>query len=89
MVCDKGLTLRDLIGTLKMFFDRLGLKKLRFKPAYNPYTEPSMEIFRYQTQQSTAQALLQGFATGCCHTSLLHFMHALCVLLMLCKVYLQ
>ena len=51
MVCDKGLTLRDLIGTLKMFFDRLGLKKLRFKPAYNPYTEPSMEIFRYQAQQ--------------------------------------
>lgn len=46
VVCDKGLTLRDLIGTLKMFFDRLGLKKLRFKPAYNPYTEPSMEIFR-------------------------------------------
>ena len=38
--------MRDLIGTLKMFFDRLGLKKLRFKPAYNPYTEPSMEIFR-------------------------------------------
>lgn len=28
------------------FFERLGLKKLRFKPAYNPYTEPSMEIFR-------------------------------------------
>lgn len=47
VVCDKGLTLRDLIGTLKMFFDRLGLKKLRFKPAYNPYTEPSMEIFRF------------------------------------------
>jgi len=47
VVCDKGLTLRDLIGTLKMFFDRLGLKKLRFKPAYNPYTEPSMEIFRW------------------------------------------
>mgnify|MGYP002776910256 CR=1 FL=1 len=23
-----------------------GIKKLRFKPAYNPYTEPSMEIFR-------------------------------------------
>jgi phenylalanyl-tRNA synthetase alpha subunit len=21
--------------------------KLRFKPAYNPYTEPSMEIFSY------------------------------------------
>lgn len=48
VVCDRGLTLKDLIGTLKMFFDRLGLKKLRFKPAYNPYTEPSMEIFRYR-----------------------------------------
>jgi hypothetical protein len=24
----------------------VGIKKLRFKPAYNPYTEPSMEIFR-------------------------------------------
>lgn len=23
------------------------MNKLRFKPAYNPYTEPSMEIFSY------------------------------------------
>ena len=47
MVCDRGLTLGDLIGTLTEFFRRLGLKKLRFKPAYNPYTEPSMEVFGY------------------------------------------
>ena len=46
LVCDRGLTLGDLIGTLHAFFERLGLSKLRFKPAYNPYTEPSMEIFR-------------------------------------------
>ena len=25
----------------------IGMTKLRFKPAYNPYTEPSMEIFSY------------------------------------------
>lgn len=25
----------------------IGIEKLRFKPAYNPYTEPSMEIFSY------------------------------------------
>ena len=37
----------NLIGILKLFFDRLGLKKLHFKPAFNPYTEPSMEIFAY------------------------------------------
>lgn len=46
LVCDRGLNLGHLIGTLHTFFSRLGLKKLRFKPAYNPYTEPSMEIFR-------------------------------------------
>ncbi|KAF2305909.1 hypothetical protein GH714_008827 [Hevea brasiliensis] len=46
LVCDRGLTLSHLIGILEDFFSRLGMSKLRFKPAYNPYTEPSMEIFR-------------------------------------------
>ncbi|KAG6546289.1 hypothetical protein Mapa_012329 [Marchantia paleacea] len=50
VVCDRGLTLGDLIGVLNEFFGRLGMKKLRFKPAYNPYTEPSMEIFSYHEQ---------------------------------------
>ncbi|KAJ3298159.1 hypothetical protein HK104_011080 [Borealophlyctis nickersoniae] len=48
VVADRGLTLGDLIGVLHGFFQKLGLKKLRFKPAYNPYTEPSMEIFALQ-----------------------------------------
>lgn len=30
-----------------LFFLFLGITKLRFKPAYNPYTEPSMEVFSY------------------------------------------
>lgn len=47
LVCDRGLTLGDLIGVLHDFFSRLGMSNLRFKPAYNPYTEPSMEIFSY------------------------------------------
>jgi tRNA synthetases class II core domain (F) len=46
VICDRGVTLGDLIGTLHLFFQQLGLPQLRFKPAYNPYTEPSMEIFR-------------------------------------------
>jgi phenylalanyl-tRNA synthetase alpha chain len=50
LVCAPGLGLGDLIGTLRAFFDRLGLTKLRFKPAYNPYTEPSMEIFAFSDQ---------------------------------------
>lgn len=60
MVCDYGLTLSDLIGTLAQFFDRLGLKKLRFKPAFNPYTEPSMEIFRRGGQAFPRRAPLRS-----------------------------
>lgn len=45
VIADVGLTLGDLIGTLYEFFRKLGITQLEFKPAYNPYTEPSMEIF--------------------------------------------
>jgi len=47
VIADFDLTLGDLIGVLYQFFQKLGIEKLRFKPAYNPYTEPSMEIFSY------------------------------------------
>ncbi|KAK9281819.1 hypothetical protein L1049_004725 [Liquidambar formosana] len=48
LVCDRGLTLGDLIGVLLYFHPLFsGMSKLRFKPAYNPYTEPSVEIFSY------------------------------------------
>ncbi|KAL0801242.1 hypothetical protein Bca101_056418 [Brassica carinata] len=37
LVCDRGLTWGDLIiGVLQEFFSRLGMSKLRFKPAYKP-----------------------------------------------------
>lgn len=47
VIADYDLTLGDLLGTLKEFFQRLGISRLKFKPAYNPYTEPSMEVFGY------------------------------------------
>ncbi|XP_021238634.1 phenylalanine--tRNA ligase alpha subunit isoform X4 [Numida meleagris] len=47
VVADRGLTLGHLMGILHQFFTKLGISKLRFKPAYNPYTEPSMEVFSY------------------------------------------
>jgi hypothetical protein len=37
----------DLIGTIKQFFIEIGIPSVRFKPAFNPYTEPSMEIFGF------------------------------------------
>ncbi|KAK9365520.1 tRNA synthetases class II core domain (F)-domain-containing protein [Lipomyces kononenkoae] len=47
VIADYNLTLGDLIGFMDRFFKRMGVNKLRFKPAYNPYTEPSMEIFAW------------------------------------------
>lgn len=41
------ITLGDLIGFMEDFFTKMGVNGLRFKAAYNPYTEPSMEIFAY------------------------------------------
>lgn len=32
---------------METFFKSIGIKDLKFKPAYNPYTEPSLEIFGY------------------------------------------
>ncbi len=49
-VADRNLTLGNLIGTIKTFFEKIGITQLRFKPAYNPYTEPSMEIFGYHPE---------------------------------------
>ena len=46
-VVDYGLNLGNLIGEIKEFFRRMGMEQLSFKPAYNPYTEPSMEIFAF------------------------------------------
>ena len=46
-VADYGLTLKHLIGEISEFFRRLGMTDVKFKPAYNPYTEPSMEIFAF------------------------------------------
>ncbi|KAK1229512.1 Phenylalanyl-tRNA synthetase, beta subunit, cytoplasmic [Marasmius sp. AFHP31] len=47
VVADRGLTLADLIGFMRVFFKKMGLEQVRFKPAYNPYTEPSLEIFAF------------------------------------------
>ncbi|TCD64325.1 Phenylalanyl-tRNA synthetase, beta subunit, cytoplasmic [Steccherinum ochraceum] len=50
VVADRGLTLADLIGFMRVFFKKMGLENIRFKPAYNPYTEPSLEIFAFHPQ---------------------------------------
>ena len=50
VVVDRGIGLHNLLGVMKTFFAKIGIKKLKYKPAYNPYTEPSLEIFGYHPQ---------------------------------------
>jgi len=47
LIVDYNLGLGHLIGVIEDFFHKFGVTKLRFKPAFNPYTEPSMEIFSF------------------------------------------
>ena len=47
---EAGIQLGDLIGAIRVFFSKMGITRLRFKPAYNPYTEPSMEVFAYHPE---------------------------------------
>lgn len=37
-------TFRDLLGILKEFYMKLGFDKIRFRPSFFPYTEPSLEV---------------------------------------------
>ena len=43
IVADEDVTFKDLLGYLKEFYWRLGFDKVRFRPAYFPYTEMSVE----------------------------------------------
>ncbi|MFC1741927.1 phenylalanine--tRNA ligase subunit alpha [Nanoarchaeota archaeon] len=44
IVIDRDANFRHLLGYLKRFFSKLGFPKARFRPAFFPYTEPSVEI---------------------------------------------
>jgi phenylalanyl-tRNA synthetase alpha chain len=44
IVIDENANFRQLLGYLKQFFAKMGYKEVRLRPAYFPYTEPSLEI---------------------------------------------
>jgi phenylalanyl-tRNA synthetase alpha chain len=47
LVADRNIGLSHLMGLIDVFMKKIGIQKLKYKPAYNPYTEPSLEIFGY------------------------------------------
>ncbi len=44
IVVDENANFRQLLGYLKEFYRKMGYEKIRIRPAYFAYTEPSLEI---------------------------------------------
>ncbi|MDD2444912.1 MAG: phenylalanine--tRNA ligase subunit alpha [Candidatus Nanoarchaeia archaeon] len=44
IVIDENANFRQLLGYLIQFFNKMGYEKVRIRPAYFPYTEPSLEL---------------------------------------------
>ncbi|MBI3623301.1 phenylalanine--tRNA ligase subunit alpha [Candidatus Pacearchaeota archaeon] len=53
IVIDKNANFRHLLGYLKEFFKKMGYDKIRFRPCYYPYTEPSVEISFWHEEKQT------------------------------------
>lgn len=55
-----NLSLADLMGFIKEFYLKFGIEKVRFKPTYNPYTEPSMEAHYYDPKLKKWYSLINS-----------------------------
>ena len=44
IIMEEGANLQMLVTTLKTFYTKMGYPEVRVRPAYFPYTEPSLEI---------------------------------------------
>lgn len=47
IIVDEHASLATLLGTLSAFYQKMGFEKVRFKPAFYPYTEPSVDVMVY------------------------------------------
>ncbi len=49
IVVDPNANFRNLLGYLTEFYKKMGYEKVKFVPSYFPYTEPSVEIYAYNS----------------------------------------
>ncbi|MBN2091087.1 phenylalanine--tRNA ligase subunit alpha [candidate division KSB1 bacterium] len=47
IIIDEKANLATLLGTLTEFYRKMGFNRIKFKPGFFPYTEPSAEAFFY------------------------------------------
>ncbi len=53
IVVGEDVTFRQLLGYLKEYYKKLGFSKVRFRPAYFPYTEMSVEAEVFHPEKKT------------------------------------
>jgi phenylalanyl-tRNA synthetase alpha chain len=51
IVIDPNANFRHLLGYIKEFYKKMGFEKIRFRPSYFPYTEPSVEIDAFHPER--------------------------------------
>ncbi|MEM3670320.1 MAG: phenylalanine--tRNA ligase subunit alpha [Thermoprotei archaeon] len=56
----RNLTFRNLLGFLEAFAKALGVNKIRFKPSFFPFTEPSVEAYIYHEDLGWIEAAPGG-----------------------------
>lgn len=47
IIVDPKASLSSLLGMLTAFYTKMGFPKIRFRPSFFPYTEPSAEVYLY------------------------------------------
>jgi phenylalanyl-tRNA synthetase alpha chain len=47
IILDEEANLASLLGTLQEFYTKMGFGRVKFKPAFYPYTEPSVDVVVY------------------------------------------
>lgn len=52
IIIDESATFANLLGTLEAFYRKMGFSKFQFRPAFFPYTEPSVEVFVWSDKKS-------------------------------------
>jgi len=45
IIIDEHASFASLLGTLSAFYGKMGFSRFQFRPAFFPYTEPSVEVF--------------------------------------------
>lgn len=69
IVMNPKLSLRDMLGYLKQILVRLGFSRIRFRPGFFPFTEPSVEADVYHPER---REWLEVLGAGIFRPELLH-----------------